>query len=183
MPDNPYAPPTSEVADVDADVVSMERPRIVSQGIRLLWAYLAIGLSQVILEGFVAPASVEDEPDAALRRFQSIATVISLVVIAVMVLLTWFAWKGRNWARITHLVLLIIGMLSYGVAVVAANWLAPEEKLFDEEWYLNVLFALETVLNMAGVLLLFIPSANAWYRAMRAARTLRTTRAEGHFTG
>ncbi len=100
-----------------------------------------------------------------------------------MALLTWFAWRGRNWARITHLVLLIVGMLSYGVAVVAANWLAPEEKLFDEEWYLNVLFALETVLDMAGVLLLFIPSANAWYRAMRAARTLRTTRAEVHFTG
>jgi len=97
--------------------------------------------------------------------------------------LLWFAWKGRNWARITHLVLVIIGMLSYGAAVVAAYWLVPGEKLFDEDWYLNVLFALETVLNMAGVLLLFTPGANAWYRAMRAARTLPTTRVEGHFTG
>ena len=183
MPENPYAPPTSEVADVEADMDSMERPRIVSQGIGLLWAYLAIGISQVILEGFVAPASIEDDPEGALRKFQSIATVVSLAVLAVMALLTWFAWKGRNWARITHLVLVIIGMLTYGAALVAAYWLAPEEKLFDEDWYLNVLFALETVLNMAGVLLLFTPSANAWYRAMRAARILRTTRAEGHFTG
>ena len=70
MPENPYAPPTTEVADVEREVVSMERPRIVTQGIALLWLYLAISVPTVILEGFVAPPPVEDDPDGVLQTFR-----------------------------------------------------------------------------------------------------------------
>jgi cation transport ATPase len=177
MPENPYAPPTSEVADVESENGTMERPRIVTQGIWLLWVYLVISLPAVILEGFVTPTSTEDDPDRTLRTFQTAATVVSIVLIAVMALLTWFAWKGRNWARITHLVLLTVGVLMSGLAMVVSYWLAPEAEIFSDEWYLSVLFVLQSVLNAAGVLLLFTSAANAWYRAMRAAR------ARNHFTG
>ncbi len=131
MPENPYAPPTSEVADVESENRTMERPRIVTQGIGLLWLYLAISVPTVILDGFVAPPPIEDDPDGTLRTFQTVGTVVSIVLIAVMALLTWFAWKGRNWARITHLVLVIVGVLMSGLAMVVSYWMAPEEEIFS----------------------------------------------------
>lgn len=177
MSDSRYTPPAATVADVESSVESLERPRIVTQGIWLLWVYLVIGVLQVIVEGLVAFTPIEDDPDGVSRKYQLIGTVVTLVVIVVMVLLTWFAWMGRNWARITHLVLMILGMLMYGLSILASYWFVPGQEIFTDEWYLTLLFALETVLSVAGVLMLFAPSANAWYRSMRAAR------ARSHFTG
>ncbi|HET9473061.1 MAG TPA: hypothetical protein VFO82_04160 [Steroidobacteraceae bacterium] len=175
MPENPYAPPAATVADVESGVESLERPRIVTRGIGLLWAYLVVSVPSVFLP--LSPPSVEDDSDSFMLAMQTGAMVATVLMIAVLALLTWFAWKGRNWARITHLVLVIIGMLSYGLVLLAGFWLEAGQESFSEEWYLNVLYLLQTVLNVAGVWLLFTRSANAWYRAMKIAR------AAGHFTG
>lgn len=170
MSENRYAPPTATVLDVESSDESIERPRTVTQGIWLLWAYLVICVPSLFLPALQSPTATEADSDEVMRAMQIGATVAIAVMMVVLALLTWFAWKGRNWARITHLVLVIIGMLSYGLTLLASYWLAPGQELFAEDWYLDVLFVLQTVLNVAGVWLLFTTSANAWYRAMRAAR-------------
>lgn len=75
-----------------------------------------------------------------------------------MSLLNIFCWKGRNWARITHLVLLAIALLA---SVWTVSWTLRGPA------YQVTVYLLQTGLNIAGVALLFTPSASDWYRNMR----------------
>ncbi len=166
MPENPYSPPTAEVADIPGDAVSLERPPNVTLGIRVLWAELALGLVTLGVDGFTAPA---EDPDENAWLVNVAALVFTLAVSGVMALFTWYAWRGRNWARIVHLVVLTFGLLTTLFALVVSKWLLPDLAAIRAE-FLDVYYAGQTLLNVAGVLLLFTPSANRWYREIRGRR-------------
>jgi NADH:ubiquinone oxidoreductase subunit 6 (subunit J) len=64
-------------------------------------------------------------------------------------------------ARIVHLVFLGIGLL-------LIYWAMPA--VFAKSTVQGVLYIVQTVLNIAGVVLLFTPPASAWYKVLREAR-------------
>jgi hypothetical protein len=163
MAENPYSPPTAEVADIEGDTASLERPANVTNGIRVLWAQLALGLVALVVDGFTAPA---EDPDDGMWIATLAGLAFTLVISGVVALFTWYAWKGRNWARIVHLVMLILGTLTTLFAIFASSWLFPGAPVDGTE-FLDVSYVGQTLLNVAGVVLLFTPSANHWYRAMR----------------
>ena len=49
MSGNPYAPPSAEVADIERQP-SLERPRVATIGVGLLWASIAITVTQFGIE-------------------------------------------------------------------------------------------------------------------------------------
>lgn len=166
MAENPYSPPTAEVADIEGDTASHERPANVTLGIRVLWAELALGLVALVVGG---DATLAGDLDGDMWMANVAGLVYVLAVFGVTALFTWYAWRGRNWARILHLVLLLFGVLTTIFALVASNWLFPELQGNGMEFF-DVYYVGQTLLNVAGVLLLFTPSANRWYRAIRDRR-------------
>ena len=152
MSENPYAPPAAQVADIEGSTASLERPRLVVVGIGLLALDLVLGIVGMLWSA--AGSSL----------------VLNAVILGVMGLFTWFAWEGRNWARIVHLAVLLLAVLATTLAIVVlrAN---PQLATMGGEVFLNGWSVLTNLLNVAGVVLLFTPPANAWYRAMRAAAT------------
>ena len=150
MSENPYAPPSSQVADIEGDTASLERPRLVNVGIGLLAMDLVLGIVGLFRDG-------------------GASLVFTVAIIGVMGLFTWYAWKGRNWARIVHLVVLLIAVLAttLAIAVLRAN---PNIAGGSGEVFFTPWTIAQNALNIAGVVLLFTPAANAWYRATKAVR-------------
>jgi hypothetical protein len=153
MQPDPYKPPTARVADVEPPL-PIDRPFNVTWGIRFLWLELVISLPG-FFETFAKPAEQTD------RTVQTFVMAFVAVIVASMLVMGWvtvMAWKGRNWARITHLLVLLVG---------AAVSLLVMPSMSDESPPYDVAYLLQSALNVVGVGLLFTPPANAWYRALR----------------
>jgi hypothetical protein len=152
MSHNPYTPPAAVVADVET-LTPLARPRHVTIAVHLLWITLVIGVPGAIY-------SLVTGENSAMSRGMQIA--FSLVVwaiswtIAIWLLLS--VRKGKNWARIVEAVFLGLGLLF-------AFWAV--RLMFTMGWYMGGIYLLQTVLNTAAVALLFTPSSNAWFRAIK----------------
>jgi hypothetical protein len=158
--DNKYAPPNSPVADVlpvnnsttpsgsptgDADSKrETSRPRAV------IIAGCLIALS-------VAIAGIDAARGASpTSNFNSIVTIFWFVVLVLLTAV--FVQKllqGRNWARVTYVVILVLGIPSV-IATVHDLMVAPST--FD------TVFLLQSVIQFSALGLLFTPSAGAWFR-------------------
>jgi hypothetical protein len=122
-----------------------ERPRTVTLAVNLFWASIAIGLVKIPL----------DLP--ALTAMPSPGLVWSVVVL-VMVFFCLLIWKissGRNWARITYLVLFLIGLIP------AIPTLAAE---FARSPILGVLTVAQAIMQAYGLYLLFASPGKAWFQ-------------------
>lgn len=151
MPPDPYKPPSARVDE--AEPLPFERPFNVTWGIRFLWLEMVISLPG-IFESLVKP----DPTDRTVQAFVTTFVAVIFVSMLIMAWITVMAWKGRNWARITHLVVLLVG-------TAASFWLLPS--MPEEAPPYDVAYLLQAALNAVGVALLFTPAANAWYRALR----------------
>jgi len=170
MPDDRYAPPSATVADIESLPESLARPRLVTIGICLLWGEIALAIPGLVYSIFTP---LEEDPDVSTYWVHVGGLVVQFAFFALSVFLTQMSWKGRNWARIVTLVLLIFGlvMTMFGYAV---SYLVLNQPLDIGLSWESAVYLLQTLLDIVAVWLLFTPGANAWYRAMRAA---------GHFTG
>ncbi len=83
--------------------------------------------------------------------------VVSVIFAAVFLLFVWFAWRGRNWARV---VLWVFGGLSVlsGSAGMGGGGTGVG--------YLDGLSVFVLLLTLAGVVLLALRASNEWYRYM-----------------
>jgi len=79
--------------------------------------------------------------------------VVGLLFLAAYLLVLWFAWKGRNWARIVLWVLGGLTVLSGLVGLGHGNGL------------LSAIGAVQLLLVIAGIVLLALKPSSAWYRA------------------
>ena len=144
--ENPYAPPQAVVADEPEQV--MPRPRVVTVAVWMLWIEVALSSLSALLR----------------MQYSSDTVVVVYVLIGAVLLqglsalLIYKIWKGRNWARITYLVLTLLALLSW-IQMAAA---IPNGVKFVP--------AVETILPLAGTILdlvalylLFVPG-RAWFR-------------------
>lgn len=154
---NPYAPPASLVDDVGGPDPS-ERPKSVIYAVRLLWAAFGIGVLSSIAD-LLAPDP--ELPSAGL----GITVTWTLVGFGISYWLYTAAWRGRGWSRIVLAVLLA---LTYGFLFVAWSIMPVA---FDLPIFAQIETVVLGLMNIVGTVLLFAPSANAWYRALKAART------------
>jgi hypothetical protein len=91
---------------------------------------------------------------AAAEAIVRIGGIAALVFIAVYGLFVWFAWRGRNWARIVLWVLGGLGIVS-GMAGLAIGSPLP---------FLSALGGFQLLLLVAAVVLLALKPSNEWFR-------------------
>jgi hypothetical protein len=157
---NPY-PSAPQGGDWGTPVAPTERPATVRNGIYAFLANTVLGLlgSIVTFADFnslvdTAARDAGVDPDSV-RAGIMVGAVIGLIFLAVYLLVLWFAWQGRNWARI---VLWVLGGLSVisGLAGLAGG---------TGSGFLSLLGVLQLLLVIAGIVLLALKPSNEWYRA------------------
>jgi hypothetical protein len=162
-----YAPAPSAPTGFGAPQ-AMERPMTVRAGLGAFVAAIVLSVvAQIvtllnydrIVDWTFANLGVERTADveAALASAETSATVGSVVgflFIACYALFVWFAWQGRNWARIVLWVLGGLGIIS-GLAGLAVGSPLP---------FLGALNVFQLLILIAGVVLLALKPSNEWYR-------------------
>jgi hypothetical protein len=84
--------------------------------------------------------------------------------IAVVIAIALFIRNGRNWARILYVVFFVLGVPAMlGVTSELRAWL-------DDRPTRAVLLLLQCAVQLAVLIMLYLPEANAWFRAVKLAR-------------
>lgn len=125
----------------------MKRPPSIVWGVILLWLSLATGVAKGITTVSTTPA------ETVLAGITDPVVFVATVLAGVVALVSFLVSKissGRNWARITLLVLLVID-LPFG------------------PWS-DALTISQIGMEIVGTVLLFVPTSNEWFRLMRASR-------------
>jgi hypothetical protein len=89
------------------------------------------------------------------RSLVLVGGVIGLVFVALECLFIWFAWQGRNWARVVLWVIGGLGIVSGLTSLGAGSYLPG---------FLQGLAICEFILVLAGVVLFAQRSSNEWFR-------------------
>jgi hypothetical protein len=150
---------------------SAERPLTVRAGIGAFVVNFVLGLVGALVAFSDVDALVQDalrttsDPDVTeevLRTAILIGATIGLVLVVLHGLFIWWAWRGRNWARI---VLWVLG----GLALLAGlGTLGGDAGGTD---FLAALSVFQLLALLAGIVLLALKPSNEWYRYMAWART------------
>jgi len=148
MSGNPYAPPSTQVVDIDAGV-SIPRPRVVQVALVLCWVSLVIELP-LIPEQFVRD-QLGSGPGVLLVAF--VLFYVALTAFAILVNVS--IGRARNWARIVYAVLTGLNLIPM---------FGSFSELMAQRWYAWSISLLATAMDVVVVVLLFTPAANAWYR-------------------
>jgi hypothetical protein len=162
-----YAPAPSAPTGYGAPQ-AMERPMTVRAGLGAFIASIVLNVVaqvvtllnwQTIVHWSFANAGIEPgaDTDAALQTAEAgarIGIVAAFVFIGVYGLFVWFAWSGRNWARIVLWVLGGLGIAS-GLAGLALGSPLP---------FLSALGVFQLLFLITAVVLLAMKPSNEWYR-------------------
>ena len=149
----------------------MERPLTVRAGLGAFVASILLSLASVAFmaadwDTYLRQAMAQQpefgtaDPEAlefAQAAAESLAiafVVIGILFAALYLLFVWFAWTGRNWARIVLWILGGFGILS-GLTSLAAGAALPS---------LTVLAVFQTLALVVGVVLLALKPSNDWFR-------------------
>jgi hypothetical protein len=164
----PYVPPPPPG--------SAEQPLTVRAGIGAFVVNFVLG----IVGSLVAFSDIDDlvreasrttnDPDITdevLRTAILVGAVIGLVLVVLHALFIWWAWRGRNWARI---VLWVLG----GLAVLAGFGTLGGDT--GSTGFLSALSVFQLLALLAGIVLLALKPSNDWYRYMGWARATGQSR-------
>ena len=148
---------------------AMERPVTVRAGLGAFIATLILSVVSSIVvfsqfdtlvgDAIAAQGSQADlgvDQHAFVRTVLIATVVFSLVFAALQVMFIWFAWNGRNWARIVLWVLGGLGVIGGLISVGAPRAGQPG--------FLVGLSLFSFLLTLAGIVLLALKPSNDWYR-------------------
>jgi hypothetical protein len=114
---------------------------------------------QTILDWTLARAGIQQGADAETTRQAAqlgarFGIAVGFVFVVIYGLFVWFAWQGRNWARIVLWVFAGLGIVS-GFASLAVGSPLP---------FLTAVAGFQALLLLAAVILLALKPSNEWYR-------------------
>ena len=166
-----YGPAPSAPPGWGPPPAPMERPMTVRIGIGALVATFVLGIIATLVQfsdtdGLVDELQASDpsiSEDVA-RTALTVGIVIGLMLVALQALFIWFAWKGRNWARI---VLFVLG----GLAVVSGlAGLSGTAGASSANGFLTSLSVFSLILTTVGIVALALKPSSDWYRHEGARR-------------
>lgn len=128
-------------------------PRAVVQAVWLLWISLAVGLVELALSMNPLREPAQVLPEAGMTALGVFASIT--LIGTVYLVLVHHVRKGRNWARITVLVLVALGVID---SLIARR---PMELV---PFLLNLL---EVLLDVAALALLFSGPGSQWFNRPR----------------
>ena len=140
MSENPYEPPKSDVRDTSPLRVVAERPRAILQAIALLW--ISSGL------GFAGSLSEVSGSQGALIFW-------ALAMVALAAGLSVGIWRGKNWARILYLILVLLSLTN-----LVSAWGLTERPQFEV-----ALEAVSFVADAGSFFLMFTTPGSLWFQS------------------
>jgi hypothetical protein len=158
---NPYQPPAAAVADVP-DTGELTRPIAVRRAVQMLWATLALGFVLGVIEVI---GGLDENPGTPLGWVMLIG--LFAVGFGISFWIYGAVYAGRNWARILMLVLIIVWLLAQVAVVVMLQTLPKVPPGMMPNLIIN---ALQFAITFLATAMLFMPSANRWFRAVKAAQ-------------
>jgi hypothetical protein len=142
----------------------MERPTSVRIGIGAFVATLVLGLIASIvqfadLNDLIDQIREQDETitEDAARAAVTVFAVIGLFFVALQAMFIWFAWAGRNWARI---VLFVLGGLGVASGLVALSGAGAT----NTNGFLTSMSVFSLLLTIVGIVALALKTSSDWYR-------------------
>ena len=123
--------------------------------------YLQRALAQQAELGDLDPAA-QEVARATAESLAVVVAVVGVLLAALHLLFVWFAWTGRNWARIVLWVLGGLGVAS-GLSGLAVGAALPS---------MTVLGVFQTLALGVGVVRLALAPSNDWYRSAKERRAL-----------
>ena len=143
---NPYQVTSAQVDDLGPAEDRGDKPTTVSAAVVMLWITLIIQLAGVVWLWQFA-------------RYGPALIAITMTVVTVIWLFTAYlvamVEQGRNWARITYLVLFLLGLPFLAKAFYTNGWQANIAML-------SVIT--QTVLQAVALTLVFAPTSRRWFR-------------------
>ena len=149
---------------------ALERPGTVRFGLGAVIAGLILSAIGIIYQAInfnslldQAAAAITEQQRQQVSQFGPsfvrsvlIATLVGSVIFLLLeAMFVWFAWNGRNWARIVLWVVLGLGV-AFGIFGVVGSAASPG--------FLRGLGIFQWLLDVAAVVLLSRPQSNEWYR-------------------
>ena len=126
------------------------KPGTIGLAVKLLWVSLAVGLVRILLDF----AHLSALGKAAFTGF---------VLVFTLALMAWLIYKisaGKNWARITYLVLFLLGFLPTLPVMLTE---------FSRSPLVAILTVVQVGLQVYALFLLFTKPVGAWFRKVDAA--------------
>jgi hypothetical protein len=147
MERNLYSPPAAPVADPgETEEAKGERPAEVTWALRLMW-------TSVVLSGI----------ELLQQRVLRVSLIFILLTSGIpYIIVGWLLYKisrGRHWARVTSLLLWL-----NTIAFMLFSWRSYAAYFDGEHSMAAVATVAGTLLDGAGIVLLFVPAANRWFR-------------------
>ena len=176
----PVRPSTASGIRSPLDALPPPTPRSVLSS---LWAWIAgclvplaaIAYSVTRLDDVRAnlrATAVMESPDATAASLDEVVDVtiwIALAALAapavIVIILALLMVNRRNWARI---LLLLVGLISVPSAAIAFGALSDDAMASKNN--LTIGIGLQALLVLIASVLMFLPSANLWYRTRRRTR-------------
>jgi hypothetical protein len=171
-PGYPAAPGTPQAPPPEA----LERPQTVRAGLGAIIAGLILSLIGIVyqfanfddvLRQALATALAQSpgtDPATARDLTHSILVgtlVFGIVWLCLQGLFVWFAWQGRNWARVVLWVIAGLGVLGGLLTQFSSTY---------EPGFLRTLSLFQWLLVLAAIVLLAARRSNEWYRYRRWLR-------------
>lgn len=135
-----------------------DRPRDVRNAVILLYVSLGIGLLQITLTSEALYESTATLGQDTAENATRLIVIVGFFVLAISWFFIHMIYQGRDWARITYLVLFVIGLPFFFMSVSNADLLCG---------WLGVGQAL---VQLRALWFLFQPPSNAWFRKVKARR-------------
>ena len=142
----------------------MQKPKNILLAVNLIWSALAVGIvkSFIDLAGTMQHNPVKSfidlagtmQHNPALAIVISVIGVIGVIILGLMALLNSKISSGRNWARITFLVLYLLGMVPSFFIFLA---------IFKESVFAGVVFIFQAVVQAAALFLMFTKPGSEWF--------------------
>ena len=140
---------------------ALEKPKIVNYAVILFVASLMVGPIEILLD--------LDKILLALVFLKWIGVsfeAMALTLVITVSIIIFFIYKisvGRNWARITYTVLFLLGIYPYIL-------LWPAE--YSRNILLFIISITQTLFQVGGTILLFLPESNNWFKEKKASRKI-----------
>ena len=128
---------------------SLEKPVLVTNAANLFYASIGVGVIKAILDLARVAAGVP--------VWFTVLTII--VTFGIMIFLIVKISAGRNWARITMLVLFLIG-LPFSIPLVLQE--------FSANFFVAILSIAQIILQAIALVFLFQQPSNAWFKYQKS---------------
>jgi len=158
----------------------VERPVTVRAGIGAFMANLILGVIGAIVtftqlddlidqalataraQGQNIPSNADALTHDTVRAVILVGSIVGLVILGLEAMFVWFAWNGRNWARIVLWVIGGFGIISGLFSLLGGGT--------TSSGFLETLSIIQFLIVLAGVILLALAPSNEWYRYRRWLR-------------